>query len=133
MEQLDLSNFKTEIIAELRSMVQDECKIFLEQAKQDFIKQSFATASATDESVAELIEPFVPILRLALKNLSLLDVPLTIPEYAKLAGISNAAAYQRKNRGQLEFTKDGTRVLINPKHLNEILKEKALKFSRATN
>lgn len=98
------------------------------------LKESLLKELSKTEVMQEIIKvSLVPALRAAINDFDVIQVPLTVAEYSVLSGLSATAIYQRIHRGQLQFEKDGTRVLISPKELNVSLRGKLLRSMGANN
>ena len=55
------------------------------------------------------------------KEMKRISIPLTVKQLSALTGLSEAAIYQRKHRGQMNFEKQGTRIFISLSELNSQL------------
>lgn len=112
----------------------EELRQKLLQDVLSYTEDLFLKVMTDPKVIKNLVEEhFAPFLKMALKEMDVLEFPLSVNEYAVLAGITPAAAYQRVHRNQVRYDKEGERVLISPKEVNEILKIKAVKYRRAAN
>mgnify|MGYP003294585615 CR=1 FL=1 len=54
------------------------------------------------------------------KEMKRMSFPLTVKQISALTGLSEAAIYQRKHRGQMNFEKQGSRIFISLDQLNSL-------------
>lgn len=134
MNELEFKRLKQEIVSDVTNIV----KTVIEETKRENISEAVRVALMKAFESESFMYPIVrnslaPLIKKAIIETDILEIPLTVSEYSVLAGVSPSAVYQRVHRNQLSYTKDGNAVLISPKMLNDILKAKSQKKRRAAN
>jgi len=88
-------------------------KILKLQIKSEMVQE---LDNIIEERVKVIVGPFV-----AESIGNILDFPLNVKQIASLSGKTEASIYKMCQRGQIPYTKTGTRIYINLKDVNHQL------------
>lgn len=109
--------WKKELLAEIEELLPAMVEHILNPKVKDvcYSQEVSVQPDELDKIMRHLV---VPKLKQVLKEYDVIDVKLTVAQYAALANISPAAIYQRVHRHQIEYVKEDDSVLIPASSLN---------------
>lgn len=123
MKKEDIDHIVQLIIKRMNEDFRTICDTRINHSLHDYVRLTISEMVFSSDEFKLLLQDFFSneAKRMIQEEMENITFPLTVSQLSALTGISKAALYQRRHRGQLNFNVSGGRIFISVRELNNQL------------